>query len=590
MRMLEINPQHVIAFGDKGPRSIADLHRDAWAIAASLPPADEGSSPESEVLIVSKQDRYLFAAALLACWYRGHKVALPPNTRKETLIELSQKPSIITTLHDTASGEGLGLDNLLSRASPPIEHPSLADFLNQSNKITVYTSGSSGPSRAFEKSFAQLFYEAKLLAQHFAISPQDRIVATVLPGHIYGLLFSVLIPFASGAAFLRESALHASALAHRIQRYEATILATVPAHIRSFRTVEPHSLATLQRVFSSTAPLAAPDAQAFADRHQKDITEIFGSTETGGIASRQQGQSTYWRALPEVEISADAHQHLVVRSPFIGSSHPYRTQDLIEIQPDGSFAHQGRADGIVKIGGQRVSLPEMEAWIRKLPAVEDAAVLAVQDESGRGHKILAAIVGQSDELTLRETLAKRFEPSTIPRKFHFQDQIPREDNGKLRRDQLLFLLGRSPTGRPLTWKLRWHPAEREAEGLTSYRIDVPPELGWFPHHFPNYPILPAAVQLRDIAAKAIRELSGCELIPRWTKLKFVRRIKPGDQLQALFHYLPGEERVRFEIKSSQGVVTSGLAWLNFDAASTTPLPAPSPAPSSTPSPAPSKAG
>jgi acyl-coenzyme A synthetase/AMP-(fatty) acid ligase len=81
---------------------------------------------------------------------------------------------------------------------------------------TVFTSGSTGPMLAAPKTAASLFGEAHALARSFGIGPGDRIVGSVPPVHIYGLLFTLLLPLACGAAFARETPHHAESIAHGV--------------------------------------------------------------------------------------------------------------------------------------------------------------------------------------------------------------------------------------------------------------------------------------------------------------------------------------------------------------------------------------
>ncbi len=81
MPLVQHRAADLVAFGNLGARTAADLLRDTALLAQQLPRPSEGS----EVLLVFRHDRYAFAAALLASWSAGHAVALPPNTRRESI-------------------------------------------------------------------------------------------------------------------------------------------------------------------------------------------------------------------------------------------------------------------------------------------------------------------------------------------------------------------------------------------------------------------------------------------------------------------------------------------------------------------------
>ena len=61
--------------------------------------------------------------------------------------------------------------------------------------LSLFTGGSTGKPKVWSKSPRNLLAEAFYLKERFSLSDKDLFVATVPPYHIYGLLFSVLVPF-----------------------------------------------------------------------------------------------------------------------------------------------------------------------------------------------------------------------------------------------------------------------------------------------------------------------------------------------------------------------------------------------------------
>ena len=83
----------VVAFGGAGTKTAADLLSDAKRISLTLPPAYENS----HALLVFEQDRYAMAAALIGALDRGHAVALPPNSRRDSILAVHGRPAEVTT-------------------------------------------------------------------------------------------------------------------------------------------------------------------------------------------------------------------------------------------------------------------------------------------------------------------------------------------------------------------------------------------------------------------------------------------------------------------------------------------------------------
>lgn len=556
-------PDALVAFGGDGARTAADLRRDAAVVARALPEADEASN----VLLVFRHDRYAFAVALLAAWSRGHRVALPPNTRRETVWEVRDASEAVAILHDTESGNPHRVADLLAASEVAEgEVAPIAGIAPDHARAVVYTSGSTGVATPAPKSSAQLLGEAAMQAAHHGLGPGSRVVATVAPGHIYGLLFSVLAPLLSGGAFHREAPLHAETVAEAVVASGADTLVVVPAHVRALAALPTGRLGDgLVRVFSSTAPLDEADASAFDAAHGVAITEIFGSSETGGIAWRHRRDGARWTPLPGVGVQVDDEGRLVVRSPWAGAA---TTQDLVSLGSDGTFEHLGRVDGVVKIGGRRVSLRAVERALLRLDGVEDAAVLAVPEATGRGQQLLAALVADEARWpveALREALAERFERSCLPRRFAHVAALPREDTGKLQRRRALGLFGLDASGAPIAWDLAWGEPEHGEDGdrLTCrFAAHVPENYGWYDGHFPGYPILAGAVQLRDLALRCVR-IARPELgaVQRVSRLKFTGRIQPGEDIVVGLSWEPGSRDV--DMRITRGTTQCSAGRLTF---------------------------
>ena len=569
-------PDAVVAFGGAGTKTAADLLLDAARISRALPPAFDGS----HALLVFEEDRYAMAAALLGALDRGHAVALPPNARRDSLLAVHDRPETAIVIHDTDAGFPISISDLLDesdseRPNKDSAQPLVSPVVPRSGVIaTVFTSGTTGPMTPWRKTSAELLGEAASLGETFDVQPGERIVGAVAPGHIYGLLFTILLPLMRGAAFSRDTPHHASAVAHCVAEHQATILVTVPVQLRAFGALAPRSLAGLRRVFSSTGPLPETVAREFSERHDLSVTEILGSTETGGIASRtrQGADSEAWQPFAGVHVSVGEEGRLIVDSPFVHSEieRPFETADLIELQADGRFIHFGRADGIVKIGGRRVSIQAVEDRIRQHAGIEDAAVLAVPVEGGRGHQLLAAAVpvsaAKSDLVSeLKKTLLEKFEATCLPRRFILVDEIPKEANGKVPRGSLLRLFGLQADGQPLNWALAWgEPEKGDEAGKESLicSVDVPNDYAWFEGHFDDFPVLAGAVQLKELVfpmvSRAFPELGSVKSMSR---IKFTGRIIPGDRLSVRVERGSKKERVSFEIRKPGEVCSRGVLSL-----------------------------
>ncbi|MBV4459306.1 non-ribosomal peptide synthase/polyketide synthase [Pseudomonas sp. COR58] len=130
-----------------------------------------------------------------------------------------------------------------------------------------------------------------------------------------------------------------------------------------------------------------------------------------------------------------------VANPFSADgSRLYRTGDLVRQRADGTVDYLGRIDHQVKIRGFRIELGEVEARLKQLPGVRDAAVVAREGAGGKqllGY-VLAGADAPADGLCerLREQLKASLPDYMVPAHLMLLERMPLTPNGKLDRKAL----------------------------------------------------------------------------------------------------------------------------------------------------------
>lgn len=380
--------------------------------------------------LLAADDTLDFALQLFGLLHAGKQVIIPPNTQPGTLRQMA------ATFDAVARG---------SLPAPDVD--SLAGFSPldpQTTKIDLYTSGSTGEAQRIGKTLAQFEAEIGVLESLWGSTlGMASIVATAPHQHIYGLLFRLLWPLSAGRAFDSVTCAHPDTLIERLATLQDVALISSPAQLSRLPELIP--LAALQPtprlVFSSGGPLPANTARIFYSAFGRAPTEVFGSTETGGIAWRRQEADDFWTVLPGVNITADDDGALTVRSPFLPDAEPWRMNDGVALLDDGRFCLRSRLDRIVKIEEKRLSLPDLEARLAEHPWISAAAALALP---GRRQTLGAAVVlnpqgraqlAEQGRLAatreLRRHLAAHFEAPLLPRRWRFIDHLPVNERGKL---------------------------------------------------------------------------------------------------------------------------------------------------------------
>ncbi|NER27105.1 MAG: amino acid adenylation domain-containing protein [Symploca sp. SIO1C4] len=133
----------------------------------------------------------------------------------------------------------------------------------------------------------------------------------------------------------------------------------------------------------------------------------------------------------------DLTEEKFIPNPF-GNSKLYKTGDLARYLVDGNIEFLGRIDHQVKIRGFRIELGEVEAVVNTHPQVQEAVVIAREEQAG--NKYLAAyLVPHQESPNPRELgnfLKQKLPDYMVPSAFVILEALPLTPNGKIDRQAL----------------------------------------------------------------------------------------------------------------------------------------------------------
>ncbi|NKB58329.1 MAG: AMP-binding protein [Alphaproteobacteria bacterium] len=541
--------------------------RDVGGLAARL------KQSGGRCWLIADRDAYALAVGVFAALHAGCRAVLPANLQQGHIADLA------ATVDGVISSADRHATNPFDKL-PSGDVPGLSVLDAGRAEIVLHTSGTTGAPVAVRKPLWCLEAEIAALTERFMPRAGNTVVATVPPYHIYGLLFRVLWPLATERPFASNLISYPEELHAAAEKDNGCMLVSSPAFLRrALPVLDLNRLKeSLGPVFSSGGPLPPSVAAAYNAMLTESVVEVYGSTETGGIACRSVMDAETlepWRPLPGVEIAVDAQQSvLMVRSQFLPDKDWLVTSDRASLTPDGCFILNGRADRVVKLEEQRVSLSEIERRLADCPTVETARVVQLPDEMTK-RQSLAAVIEPSDlgwdtlkqegRRTLREQLLDALRPYlaaiVLPRKWRFVTGLPEDERGKTS-DAALAALFDENLGRRIDPVIVKRKAE--ADSLTL-DLHLPEDLFYFAGHFPEAPILAGVVQIDWAIAFAMTHFAIPEGFRRIEALKFFKILQAGDDVTLALRYDRKKANLTFLYSASETKFSSGR--VAFEAAS-----------------------
>ena len=283
----------------------------------------------------------------------------------------------LPTLPSLAKTAGLNRP-VLEIASLVLEPPALSEDeltatktalsgIAASSVFELYTSGSTGSPKAVLKTVGEMEAEAQVLAQLLGTELDGAtLLATVYPYHMYGLTFSVFLPWSTGTVLYLPQIHYSEELAALPEkRY---VLISSPAFLKrlDFKLKAP----ALSAIVSAGGPLAAEIRQRLQAWSGISAIEIYGSTEAGVMAQRQNvSDEAPFTLFSDVTLEVSP-ERTILHSGHVASS--LTLDDRVELVSARTIKLLGRSDRIVKIEEKRVSLNAIEAALQQLPGISGA--------------------------------------------------------------------------------------------------------------------------------------------------------------------------------------------------------------------------
>ncbi len=427
-----------------------DFLADTARMRAAIRQKDE------ESWIMHCEDYWYFLVTFVALLQCRKTVMLTQNISESFIAEIKGPGTGFLTDQDSVppSAGAMSVPGILEGSAEPSEQE-LRDapaFEAAETDIRMYTSGSTGKAKAVSQRMEEFELDNAFIISKWGEEFLARkLVTTVSQHHIYGFLFGISLPFALGVPFRRKRIEYPEEF-ESLGDEKYMIIAT-PAFLK--RTVDLESSLPMKDsfIFTSGGVLTTELATRTDLLFGFWPLEVYGSTETSGIAWRQSRDGLEWTPFDNARIWKNEDGCLVIVSPYIKNMEGFATSDLVDILNDGRFLLKGRADSIVKIEEKRISLTEVENRLLQTGLVGDVKVIALED---RRQYLAAALVlndagrqkfaGQKKlamNTFFHDFLMQYFENVVIPKKWRFVDALPVDVQGKKHKEDIAALFARS---------------------------------------------------------------------------------------------------------------------------------------------------
>jgi len=576
-------PGRTIAWRNGAPVSVHAFLADVARVAAALPAG-------RHVFNVCV-DRYRFAVGLCATLVAGRISLLPSTHTPEMVRQLASFAPDTFCLHDAADCPielpRFRIPEPAASGTTPGVHDDIAVPQIDASQLVAYlfTSGSTGAPVPHGKTWGLLVRNVRAAAARLGLAGADAgmhtLIGTVPAQHMYGFESTVLLALIGGLAFSSRQPFYPADVRAELEAVPAPrVLVTTPVHLRALLAAD-RALPRASLVLSATAPLAPALAREAEARLAAPLIEIYGSTETGQIATRRTAQDDAWHLLPGVCLDTrleaqggkqgDKPGNDSGPSVWASGGHieePVPMGDAIELLDDTHFLLHGRKADLVNIAGKRTSLAYLNHQLNAIPGVEDG-VFYMPDETpaqagaaagtetadpagGVPVRRLAALVvaRQLSAADLLQALRERIDPAFMPRPLRFVDALPRNATGKLPRYVLAPLVAQRPH--------EAQPSREDAAGHDApLTFTIPADHPALPGHFPGQPVVPGVVLLDQTLIVIGAALNRPFDRYRVNAAKFLSPATPGVALDVAFE-ITSSGTIRFTVSAGQREVASGV--------------------------------
>lgn len=330
------------------------------------------------------------------------------------------------------------------------------------NAVILFTSGSERDPKIVPLTHRNLVANIDGMHEVLEFGPEDVILANLPLFHVFGHNTNFWLPLINGAtAVTCPSPLEFRTIATIVREEQVTMMMGTPSFLAGYlQKSDPGDFASVRLPVTGADKCPEPLRRGFREKHGIDLLEGYGATETSPVISvntpGHNRPGSVGRVLPNLQVRMEHYEtgeeckvneigKILVKGPSVMAAYFddfeatalrirhgwYDTGDMGYMDADGYLWHVGRLARFLKIGGEMVSLVQVEDVLeRVLPDGISGTVVEVPDAL-RGAKIVAVVTAAVDERSVLKTMEGELARIALPRQFVVVPELPRVASGKI---------------------------------------------------------------------------------------------------------------------------------------------------------------
>lgn len=337
--------------------------------------------------------------------------------------------------------------------------------------LILFTSGSEKEPKAVQLTHKNITSNKDVCSELFSCKADDSMLSVLPMFHVFGQTVTFWLPLCNGMTIITyANPLEFKNIANIIREERPTLVVATPFFLSGFiRQAKDGDFSSLRFAIAGADKLPDWLREEYTSKHAVEIFEGYGATETAPVISVNtpgfNRHGSIGKPLPGVQIKIvdvdtgevltnDQQGKILVKGDLVMKGYLgdveetalriengwYETGDMGVMDNDGFLWHKGRLKRFIKIGGEMVSLVQVEAALENvLPAEIEYCAVEMPDKR-KGATVGVAITEKINEKEVSEAISKLLPAIAMPRNFVVLEELPKMGSGKVdfRTTQLLF--------------------------------------------------------------------------------------------------------------------------------------------------------